>query len=108
MDGRAGLEQAKLKRGLVRMLDGQPAVVAIAHIRVNAKAQFFDVERQRFVLIVHVQADNIDSFVHDSSLVDSRNVAAAARRRFSKTALSRSGRCAALTTQAGTRASSSG
>ncbi|MNR39512.1 hypothetical protein D3C85_1577270 [compost metagenome] len=83
------------------MLDREPTVGPIAHVRVYAKSKLLNVERERLVLILDVYACDIDTFVHDSSLVDARTVSLAWRRRFSKTAVPRSGRCAAFSTQAG-------
>src|SRR5712672_3895060 len=51
---RTWLEEAELQRGLVRMLYREPAIVAVPHIRVDAKSELPDVERQCLVLISHV------------------------------------------------------
>ena len=64
----AWMEQAELERGLIRRLDRQPALVAVSDVGVDAKSQFFDVERKRFVLIAHIQADHIHTLSHISSL----------------------------------------
>jgi hypothetical protein len=87
------------------MLDRQPAVGTVAHVCVDAEAELVDVEGERFVLVIDVQAHHINTLVHDTSLVDGGTVSLATRRRFSKTAMVRSGRCAAFRTQAGTRSS---
>ena len=49
MHRRPRREQAKLERWLVRVLHREPAIVTIAHIRVDAKPELLDVERERFV-----------------------------------------------------------
>ncbi len=87
------------------MLDREPAVGTVAHVRVDTESELVDVERERFVLVIDVQAHYIYTLVHGISLVDGQNVSLAMRRRFSKTAMLRSGRCAAFRTQAGTRSS---
>src|SRR3546814_3267349 len=43
---------------LVRMLHGQPAVVAVACVGVDAEAELADVEVVGFVLVADVQADD--------------------------------------------------
>src|SRR6185503_12113376 len=102
--------QSQLERRLVRVLDRQPAVVTVSGIRVNAEPDLVDVERQRFLLITHVNADHFDTLIalaHVTSLgtsVSSESfVPSSSRRRFSETAIFRSGRWAAATKQAGTR-----
>src|SRR5438876_8933381 len=99
-------EQAELERWLVRVLHREPTIVTIAHIRVNAKPELLDGERERFVLISHVQTDHFDTLAHRTSFCSDPFISPASRRRFSETAIVRSGRCAALRTQAGTRPSS--
>src|SRR5690349_6964999 len=84
------------------MLDGEPAIRTVAHVRVDAKTQFVDVEPKRLVLIVDVHAHHADTLIHHTSLVDATTVSVASQRRFSETALVRSGRCAAFRMQAGT------
>src|SRR5580692_1688190 len=88
------------------MLHGQPAIVTVPHVRVDAKPEFLDVERERFVLISHVQTDHSDTLAHRLSFRSVAVIPAAKRRRFSETAILRSGRRAALRKQAGTRLSS--
>ncbi|EEF27589.1 conserved hypothetical protein [Ricinus communis] len=106
MHGRAGRKQAELERRLFRMLHREPPIRAVAHVRMDAKSELVDIERERFVLIVDIQPHYVDSLVHfDISSIGGRNVPFALRRRFSKTAVVRSGRCAAFRMHAGTWAS---
>src|SRR5690606_19867279 len=107
VDGRwLGGEQAELECGLVGMLHGQPAVVAVAGVGVHAEAELADVEIVGFILVAHVEADdeagngNVGgegAVVHGScSVLGAPKVSPASRRRFSETAMVRSGRAAAL------------
>src|SRR3546814_5686962 len=94
------------------MLHGQPAVVAVACVGVDAEAELADVEVVGFVLVADVQADDQAgdgdvvcqrAVVHGSSFVlGAPPVSPASRRRFSETAMVRSGRWAALRKQPGT------
>ncbi|KMQ80903.1 Histidine utilization repressor [Candidatus Burkholderia pumila] len=54
------------------MLHRQPSIRAVAHIRMHGEAELADVKRQRFVLIVHIHADHIDSLIHETSSMDGR------------------------------------
>src|SRR5262245_17138483 len=104
---RSGLEQSELERWLLRMLHGQPAIVTIPYVRVNAESELLDIERERLVLISHVQTDDFDTLAHLGPSVGSGPfIPPVSWRRFSETAIVRSGRCAALTMHAGTRPSS--
>src|SRR3546814_5821939 len=51
-------EEAELEGRLVRVLHGQPAVVAVACVGVDAEAELADVEVVGFVLVADVQADD--------------------------------------------------
>src|SRR3546814_12175127 len=83
------------------MLHGQPAVVAVACVGVDAEAELADVEVVGFVLVADVQADDQAgdgdvvcqrAVVHGSSFVlGAPTVSPASRRRFSETAMVRSG-----------------
>ncbi len=90
------LSQAKLFIGM-----------AVAHIGMHTETQLVDIERQCSVLVVHIQPDYVDPLAHHRSLllVGDGFVPSASWRRFSETAVTRSGRCAAFSTQAGTRSS---
>jgi hypothetical protein len=57
VDGGAGREEAELEGGLVGMLDGEPAVVAVADVGVDFESELVDVELKGLVLIEDVQAD---------------------------------------------------
>src|SRR3546814_3999634 len=61
-------EQAELEGRLVRVLHGQPAVVAVACVGVDAEAELADVEVVGFVLVADVQADDQRSEEHTSEL----------------------------------------
>jgi len=47
-----------LERRLLRMLHREPAVVAIANVRVYAEPELIDIERERFLLVTHVQPNH--------------------------------------------------
>src|SRR3954447_19745363 len=81
-------EQAKLERGLVRMLHREPAVVPVGHVGMHLEAQFTHVKLERLVLVVHVKTDYCDSFAHFRTSVFSVSVLSpSSRRRFSETAI---------------------
>src|SRR5262245_55441681 len=85
-------EQAKLERGLVRMLHREPAIVPIARVRVDLEAQLAHVEVERLFLVVHIKTDYSDTYGHLGTSVSSGSVISpASRRRFSETAILRSG-----------------
>src|SRR5690606_33362121 len=115
---RLGGEQAELQGRLVRVLHGQPAIVAVACVRVYAEAELADVEVVGFVLVAYVQAEDeagdVDvvcqgAVVHgSSSVLGASTVSPASSRRFSETAMVRSGRWAALRKQPGTCSSACG
>src|SRR5262249_27542392 len=101
-------EQAELEIRLIRMLHRQPAIVAVSGVRMDTKAELFDIELQRLVLIVNIQAGYLDTLAHKTSLWVRPLLPPHFRRRFSETAILRSGRWAALTKQWGTRSRSCG
>ena len=69
----------------------------------HAKTQLFDVELKSFVLIADVQTDHLDTLIHGNSISsDPLTLPLPSCRRFSETAIMRSGRWAALRKQAGT------
>src|SRR6185437_1197051 len=96
-DCRLRLEQPELERRLLGMLDGQPAIVTVAGIRVNLKPELFDIELQRFVLIANVNTGYLDTLAHGTSASSDALISPPSSRRFSETAILRSGLCAALT-----------
>src|SRR5262245_10759270 len=99
-------EQAELKGRLVRVLHGQPAVVAVPRVGMDAESQLLDIELTRFLLIADVQTDDANTLAHGASLSsDPFIVSSASRRRFSETAIVRPGRWAARRMQAGTGSS---
>ena len=59
------------------------------------------IERQRLVLVAHIDAYYLDAFAHGASSVGAATLVAPARRRFSRTAIFRSGRSTARTTHSG-------
>src|SRR5262245_41691552 len=96
-------EQAQFERRLVRMLHREPAIVPVARVGVDLEAQLAHVEVERLVLIVHIKTDYSDTFGHFGTSFSSGSVLSpASRRRFSETAILRSGLQAALTKQCGT------
>src|SRR5262245_2765481 len=85
-------EQAKLKRGLVRMFHSEPAIVPIARVGVDLEAQLAHVKVKRLVLVMHIKTDYSDTFCHLGTSVSSGSVLSpASRRRFSETAILRPG-----------------
>src|SRR5690606_37333634 len=96
------------ERRLLRVLHREPAVIAVARVRVDVETQFVDVERKRLVLVAHVQADHTHTNVlaHGTSFVRAVFIPSASRLRFSETAVLRSGRWAARTAHSGTRSAS--
>src|SRR4029079_17476272 len=91
-------EQAELEAGLVRVRDGQPAIGAAARGGVERESELVDVEAQRLVLVVNVDSGDLNLGAHGTSDCCSASpLSPASRRRFSETAIVRSGRCAALT-----------
>src|SRR5260221_9580021 len=90
------------------MLYREPAVVAVPRIGVNAESEFLDIELDGFVLIANVHTDHLDTLAHGTSVSSAPSIPPVSCRRFSETAILRSGRRAALTKQAGTRSSSCG
>src|SRR5688500_17993972 len=105
---RSRYEEAELEGRLVRVLHREPAVVAVSHVGVDAKPKLFDVEIEGFALITNVQTDHFDTLAHGTSVSSDPFLSLAPCRRFSETAIVRSGRCAALRKQAGTRSGSRG
>src|SRR5690606_41634286 len=105
-------ERAQLERRLAGVLHGQPPVVAVACVGVDAESELADVEVEGFVLVAHVQADDQagdcdvgcqGAVVHGASFVlGAPTVSPDSRRRFSETAMLRSGRWAALRKHPGT------
>src|SRR5439155_23327556 len=92
---------------LVRMLHRQPAIIAIARIRVDLESELIDVKAKRLVLIADVDTSDSDTLGHGTSFsLDAVPLSSDSWRRFSETAIVRIGRCAARTKQCGTRASS--
>ena len=57
-------EQAKLERGLVRMLHREPAIVPVLRVGVHLEAELAHVEAERFVLVVHIKTNYSDAFAH--------------------------------------------
>src|SRR4051812_35018756 len=104
VDGRRlRLEQTQLETRLIGMLHRQPAIVAIALIRVDAESKRIDIEAERLVLIADVDTGDSDTRAHGTSFsLDPVPLPPNFRRRFSKTAILRFGRCAARTKQCGT------
>src|SRR6476661_3494361 len=85
------------------MLHRQPAIITIPGVRVNLEAQLPDVEIEGLILIVNVQTDYSDTLRHGASVGwGAVALSFPRRRRFSETAMMRSGLCAALTKQCGT------
>src|SRR5262245_30335175 len=85
-------EQAKLERGLVRMLHREPAIVPVARVGVDLEAQLAHIEVERLVLVVHIKTNYSDTYGHLGTSVFSASVLSqASRRRFSETAILRSG-----------------
>jgi hypothetical protein len=66
--GRLRPKQPQLEGRLIRMLHGQPPVIAILHVRVDAESQLFDVKLERFLLIVHIQTNDSNTLTHGTSL----------------------------------------
>ncbi|MNV76406.1 hypothetical protein D3C71_1697550 [compost metagenome] len=96
-------EQTELKRWLLRVLHREPPVGTVAHVGVHPKSQFADIKGQRLILVIHIQAHHSNATPartlvrhHCSLVVDGWFVPFAAVRRFSETAVVRSGRCAAF------------
>src|SRR5947208_12695355 len=91
------------------MLHREPTVVAIPRIGVDAESELVDIELECFILIANVDTDHSDTLTHRTTSVKSDPILTLAScRRFSETAIVRSGRWAALTKQAGTHSSSCG
>ncbi len=101
---RPGSEQTELEGRLLRMLDRKPAIVTVAHVRMDAEPQLLDVERDCF-RPDRGRTNRPFGYPGSSDLLNlqSRLYRPSNRRRFSETAIVRSGRCAARRTQAGTR-----
>src|SRR5262245_13842620 len=85
------------------MLHREPAIVTVLHIGMDFEPELLDVERESLFLVSHVQTDHFDTLTHWASLLCGPMIPPATRRRFSETAVLRSGRWAALTMHAGTR-----
>src|SRR5262249_42873516 len=86
------------------MLHREPAIVAVAHVRVHAEAELVHVERQGLVLIPDVEAYHVDTLSHWDLLFRGDPLyIAGLRRRFSETAIVRLGRRPAATKHAGAR-----
>src|SRR5690606_20344165 len=77
------------------------SVLAVAHVGMDLEPQLFRVERQRFVLVAHVQHDYLDTLCHGTYVGWRPFVATACSRRFSETAVPNPGRGAARTAHSG-------
>src|SRR5688500_14170283 len=85
------------------MLHCEPAVVTVPRIGVDAESELLDIELKGFVLIANVKTDHPDTLIHGTSVSsDPFILPSASCRRFSETAIVRSGRWAAMRKQAGT------
>jgi hypothetical protein len=60
------------------MLHGQPAVVAVLRVGVDAESQLLDIEFERLVLIVDVDTNDADTLGHGTSVSSSAPFIAAA------------------------------
>ena len=49
------------------MLHREPAVVAIAYVRVDSGPELLDMERERFLPVMHVQPNHSHTLIHGAS-----------------------------------------
>ena len=75
------------------MLHGKPAIVAVSHVGMDAETELVDVEIYGLILIADVDTDHSNTLTYGTSIVSDRStLSSASRRRFSETAVLRSGR----------------
>src|SRR5262249_26357241 len=90
--GSCGRNRPSSNEGGFGWLHREPAIVPVVGVGVDLEAQLAHVKVERLVLVVHIETDNSDTFVHLETSVSSVSVLSpASRRRFSETAILRSG-----------------